>query len=171
MTDDYYVAQLDRESHVRDLQSLYDRCPDFVELVFGQPTHATAAEEDLAFGRNMVYGIYSRDARLIGALEMLRDYPKPNEWWIGLRMLDPNARGHRLGASVCRTTFDWIAQEGARAVWIGVQEKNERAHNFWSRLGFLDVERQPYVASNGYETTVVLMKKSVVQTRMSGPHL
>ena len=89
----------------------------------------------------------------------------------GLLMLDPSARGHGLGARVCRTTFDWIAQEGARAVWIGVQEKNERAHNFWSRLGFVDVERQPYVASNGYETTVVLMKKSVGQTRMSGPHL
>jgi hypothetical protein len=75
IVDDYYVARLNRDDHVRDLQSLYDRCPDYVQLAFGEPAHASAAEEDFAFQRNMVFGIYSRDAELIGVLELMRDYP------------------------------------------------------------------------------------------------
>ena len=160
MIDDYYVARLDRETHVRDLQSLYDRCSDFVELMFGQSSHAGAAEEDFAFGRNLVHGVYSRDGHLIGALQMMRDYPKPDEWWIGLLLLDPKVRGHGLGSRICRTTFDWIANEGGRAVWIAVLEHNARAREFWKRLGFVDMETQPYVSSNGYETSVVLMKRT-----------
>ena len=159
MIDDYYVATLDRDSHARQLQTLYDRCPDFVERVWGEKTYATAAEEDFAFARLVIYGIYSRDGRLIGALEMLRDYPKPDEWWIALLMFDPAARGHGLGARICGTTFDRIAAEGGRAVWIAVQSNNTRAFKFWKRMGFVEKETQPYVASNGYETTVVLMKR------------
>ena len=161
MIDDYYVARLDRELHVRDLQSLYDRCSDFVELHYGKSSHPSAAEEDFAYARSLVHGIYSRDGRFIGALEMMRDYPKPDEWWIGLLMLDPKVRGHGLGTRVCRTTFGWLASEGARAVWIAVQTNNPRARAFWNRIGFAEKETQPYVASNGYETTVVLMKKEL----------
>jgi len=159
LIDDYYVARLDRETHAAQLQSLYDRCSDYVEIAFGQSVHPTAAEEDFVFARNMIFGIYSRDGRLIGVLEMLRDYPKRDEWWIGLLMLDPAARGQGFGARICRTTFDWIAHEGGRAVWIGVLKGSERAYEFWKKIGFVDVESQPYVASNSYETTVVLMKK------------
>lgn len=159
MIDDYYVARLDRETHLRDLQSLYDRCPEFVELTFGTSSHPTAAEEDFAFTRGVVSGIYSRDGHLIGALEWLRDYPKPDEWWIGLLMLEPRVRGHGLGARICHMTFDWIANEGGRAVWIAVLETNPGAQRFWKRMGFEYVETQPWVASNGFETVVSLMKK------------
>ena len=44
-------------------------------------------------------------------------------------------------------------------MWIGVLKGSERAYEFWKKIGFVDVESQPYVASNSYETTVVLMKK------------
>lgn len=161
MIDDYYLAQLDREKHLRDLQSLYDRCSDFVQMAFGTPSHQSAAEEDFAFSRNMVYGIYSREGHLIGALELLRDYPKPDEWWIGLLMLDPAARGQGLGERVCRATLDRIANEGGRVVWLAVLVHNERAHKFWTRMGFVETERQQWVAGNGYESTVVLMKQGI----------
>jgi ribosomal protein S18 acetylase RimI-like enzyme len=159
IVDDYYVARLNRDDHARDLQSLYDRCPDYVQLAFGEPARASAAEEDFAFQRNIVFGIYSRDAEMIGALELMRDYPKADEWWIGLLLLDPRARGAGLGERICRTTFDWIAGEGGRAVWLGVLKPNERAQKFWRNLGFVDVEWQPYVSANGHESMVLLMKR------------
>jgi len=161
LNDDYYVARLDRDTHVRDLQSLYDRCSDYVQLHFGVAAHPTAAEEDFAFGRNMIFGIYSRAGQLVGALEMMRDYPKPDEWWIGMLMLEPQARGQGFGERICKMTFDWIAREGARAVWLAALQGNERANKFWRKVGFVDVEWQPYIASNGYETYVVLMKRDM----------
>lgn len=161
MIDDYYVARLDREAHLRDFQSLYERCSDYHELEFGCPTRPTAADDDFTLARNEVYGIYSQHSELIGALEFLRDYPKPEEWWIGLLMLDPRVRNRGLGARVCRSTFDWIAREGGKAVWISVLEANEAAQRFWLRMGFVEKERQPYVAQNGHESRVVLMKREV----------
>jgi len=162
IVDDYYVARLNRGEHTGDLQALYGRCPDYLRMAFGEPVRATAAEEDFALDRNMIYGIYSRDAELIGALEMLRDYPKPDEWWIGLLMLDPRARGHGLGERICRTTFDWIVREGGRAVWIAVLTHNEPAQRFWTRIGFEEMERQPYVEKNGFESMVILMKRKLL---------
>ena len=159
MSDDYYVSRLEREQHAVDLQKLYEHCTDYVQLEFGVASHPTAAEEDFAFNGIMIFGIYSRDAHLIGVIEMLRDYPKHEEWWIALLMLDPSMRGRGFGERICATTFDWIAREGGRAVWLGVLEPNERAQKFWKRIGFVEVERQPYVARNGHETVVILMKR------------
>jgi RimJ/RimL family protein N-acetyltransferase len=159
--DDYYVARLDREQHTRDLQLLYERCPDYLRTAFGESSRPTAAEEDFAHKGGNIFGIYSRDAELIGVLEFIRDYPKPDEWWIGLLMLDPRARGRGLGARVCRTTIDWMITEGARAVWLAVLAHNEAAHRFWTRLGFVEMERQPWVAANGHESVAILMKQGV----------
>ncbi len=159
MTDDYYVTRMDRELHARDLQSLYERCSDYHEVEFGEPTRPSAAEDDFAFKNNEIYGIYSQRSELIGALELIRNYPKPDEWWIGLLMLDPRARSRGLGERVCRSTFEWAGREGGRAVWIAVQERNERAQRFWKRMGFVEMERQPYVAANGHQSRVILMKR------------
>jgi len=159
--DDYYLAKLDRETHLRDLQSLYDRCSEFVQIEWGVPSHPDAAEQDFAYRGLLIYGIYSRQSELIGVLELIRDYPKPEEWWLALLMLDPAARNHGLGARVCESTVDWIAQEGGRAVWLGAQETNGNAQRFWSRMGFVEKEMQPYVASNGHESRIVLMRREV----------
>jgi len=161
IVDDYYVARLNRDEHAGELQALYERCPDYLRMAFGEPVRATAAEEDFALSRNMIYGIYSRDAEMIGALEMLRDYPKPDQWWIGLLMLDPRARGRGLGPRVCNTTCDWIATEGGSAVWIAVLVQNEAAQRFWKRMGFEEMERQPYVEKNGFESVVILMRRGL----------
>jgi hypothetical protein len=56
IVDDYYLARLNRDDHARELQSLYDRCPDYVQIAFGEPARVSAAEEDFAFQRNMVFG-------------------------------------------------------------------------------------------------------------------
>jgi len=165
LTDDYYVAQLDRETHVRDLQALYDRCPEFVQIEWGSPSNPEAAEQDFKYRGLLIYGIYSRQSELIGVLEMLRDYPKPEEWWLALLMFDARARNRGLGARVCASTLEWIAQQGGRAVWLGAQENNLDAQRFWSRMGFVEKERQPYVASNGHESRIVLMKREVADAR------
>jgi GNAT superfamily N-acetyltransferase len=164
LIDDYYLAKLDRETHARDLQSLYDCCAEFVQIEWGTPSNPHAADEDFAYRGLMIYGIYSRQSELIGVLEMLRDYPNPQEWWLALLMLDPRVRNRGLGARVCASTLDWIAQEGGRAVWLGAQETNVDAQRFWSRMGFVEKERQRYVASNGHESRIVLMKKEVAST-------
>jgi ribosomal protein S18 acetylase RimI-like enzyme len=159
LSDDYFLARLTREAHAAELQALYDRCSDYLEVHFGVPQHPTAAEEDFTDDRNLVYGIYSRQSEMIGVLEMMRDYPKPDEWWIGMLMFDPSSRGRGLGQRVCDSTFDSIRREGGLAVWIAVLEHNERAQKFWKRIGFEEMERQKYVASNGHESRVVLMKR------------
>ena len=165
MTDDFYVSRLDPKLHVADFQALYERCSDYHQLEFGVPTLPTAAADDLAYPNGENYGIYSQRSELIGALELLRNHPKPDEWWIGLLMFDPRARGRGLGTRVCKSTFEWIAREGGRAVWLAVLEHNERAQRFWKSVGFVEKERQDYVSRNGHQSRVILMKIDLLEGR------
>lgn len=70
--------------------------------------------------------------------------------------VSPGHRGPQLG--VATLLFDaviqWARETGADAITLSVHERNERAHAFYRRYGFVDTgERMPY---NLDETTALI---------------
>ncbi len=92
----------------------------------------------------MIYlGIYSPAGRLVGFLTTPPDYPAMGDWYIGLMVLDPDARGRGLGEAVYRAFETWVASQGGRRILLSVVDDNARGRNFWERMGFMPLRVVP----------------------------
>jgi RimJ/RimL family protein N-acetyltransferase len=147
------------------LQALFERCSEFFVLTEGGapgPGHAVAELESRAKGKTdedtFCLGVF-RDDRLVGFVHMTRDYPKPEEWWLGFLILDADVRGGGLGAEVHDALLSWATANGSRVMWLGVLEQNVRAERFWRRMGYRERERQVWVAPNGFQSAIILMSQ------------
>ena len=127
---------------VADLQALLERCEDFEVLVTGAPAAPDAAEKLMAvappghpMAKKQVLGV-RRDGALIGAIDLLRDYPAPGEWYIGLLLLQPDARNNRLGRRIVDALVVWVVRQEGRYLRLAVQDVNVGGARFWRRCGF-----------------------------------
>ncbi len=93
----------------------------------------------------VLQGIYE-EGRMVGIYDLILGFPKPDAWWIGGLMLEPAVRGRGLGREIVDRIAAQAEAAGVRTFWLSVHEQNEPALRFWSRLGFVETERQrPHV--------------------------
>jgi ribosomal protein S18 acetylase RimI-like enzyme len=131
------------EGRAPELQAFYERCRDYFELVIGQPPSPTEAAELLAAvprGKTpedkFVIGLFDAPGHLVGVLDVIRDFPKPREWYLGLLMFEPTLRGQKLGERVYHRLEHWVAAQGGTSLHLIVEEVNPRALRFWQRMEF-----------------------------------
>jgi ribosomal protein S18 acetylase RimI-like enzyme len=125
-----------------DLQGLLERCEDFQVLINGAPAAPDAAVKLLASAppghppeKKQVLGV-RRDGALIGAIDLLQDYPAANEWYLGLLLLEPGARNERLGRRIVDALAVWVVRQDGRYLRLVVQDVNVAGARFWRRCGF-----------------------------------
>jgi ribosomal protein S18 acetylase RimI-like enzyme len=145
------------------LQRLLERSTEFWTLCEGGPPEPGSAAKELAFcfpGRtaedSFSFAVQEGQA-MIAYASVGRDFPKPSEWFLALLVLDPDHRRRGLGPKVHREILDLLAAQGATKLWIAVVTKNEGAVRFWTRLGYVERERQMRVGEAGLESEVILM--------------
>jgi ribosomal protein S18 acetylase RimI-like enzyme len=131
---------------VAALQALHLRCADFVEATTGRPPRDDEAACMLAvlppgktLGDKQALAVI-RDGAMVGVVELLAGYPGPADWYIGLLMLAPEARGAGLGTSVFREVVGRVAEAGGQTLHLVVRDDNPRAIAFWKRHGFTLVD-------------------------------
>lgn len=131
------------ESRSAELQDFYQGCADYFELVTGQPPGPDEAAEllrSLPRGKSQedkfVVGLFDAPGHLVGVLDVIRDYPRPGEWYLGLLMFGPSWRSRGLGERVYRRLEEWIRALGGTAIHLIVQEQSPGALRFWKRMGF-----------------------------------
>ena len=131
----------DSDTHL--LQPLLDRCEDYHQLVYGRPAlpdqaRSIPSERPPGLAPGQAHLIALRDAQggLAGVLEALRDFPAQGEWYIGLLLLAPEARGQGRGEAVLSAYEAHVRANGGRLLRLAVVEHNTAARRFWERMGF-----------------------------------
>ena len=154
------------EAELPALQRLLERCADFEILVTGAPPTSAAAVELMEacpaghpIEKKLVFGV-ERDGDLIGALDLLRDYPKPNEWYLGLLLLAPDMRKGGTGAKIIEAVRAWVRAQGGRTIHLTVQSQNPDGERFWTKMGFQPVGKAIQVLEN--QTNEVLRMELVL---------
>ncbi len=149
------------------LVTLFEHCADFFLLIDGEPPAPAAAHDlfsDLPPGKSpadkSVIGLWNDAGSLIGVIDMVRGYPEPGEWFVGLLLLHPAERGRGLGESIYRAFEAWATSEGAASIGLAVVEGNTRACQFWTRLGFQETRRTPPRRFGQREWPVIYMRRS-----------
>jgi ribosomal protein S18 acetylase RimI-like enzyme len=151
------------------LEILCRECTEFFELVQGQPGGTDTAAEilgplpsNVTSGAKRVFGL-ERGNELIGVVELLAGFPLPNEWYVGLLLLRPDARSAGAGTLVWEDLRKRITIEGATAVRLIVQKQNSGARRFWERQGFA-VEKEMVAKVGKLESQAWLLRLSLVLT-------
>jgi ribosomal protein S18 acetylase RimI-like enzyme len=139
---EYSIRQLSQDDSGA-LQELFLLCEDYFIIVEGQGPAANEAEEELQPnppglppGQRDLLGIVGPGGQLVGFLEGLRGYPDVSTWWIGILLLIPEVRSQGLGRELVAGFARYARANGAGAIMLGVVEDNERAHEFWTKIGF-----------------------------------
>ena len=148
------------------LQSLFEQSSDFFELTTGLPPAPAevqslfvALPEGKTYDDKHVISLFSKPHGLIGVIDVVRDYPEPGSWWIGLMLLRPSLRGRGMGSRVFRDFVDWAAGRGARAIYLSVKTQNAGATRFWRRLGFQIEETRLPARLGARDSVVVVMRR------------
>lgn len=147
LVTDYVIRYLTL-ADTASVQSLYERCADYIELVTGNKPGPVAAQHiftELPAGKTyndkLLIGIFTPDDKLIGIIDAIRNYPTEGEWYLNLLLLDPQERNRGLGEKIYHIFAEWAMMQGAQAISLTVLAQNTRAQRFWQRLGFEAIER------------------------------
>jgi len=138
------------EKDTAALQGLCDACADYHVLIEGQPAGPDEALNQLmelppgkALEDKFFFGLFTPRPRLCGALDLLRNFREPGEWYLGLLLFEPGVRGQGLGERVLRAAEDWARAQGARRMRLACAEQNEAGRRFWERQGYREDRRFP----------------------------
>lgn len=136
------VVKLGAED-VPALRALVERCHAFMTLVYGavEPDSAEQILEGLPPDKTLedkfVFGLYAEgNQRLLALLDVVRGFPEPDEWIIGMLLVDPDHRRAGLGARLIAAFEQWARGQGAAGLRLVVQEQNPDALRFWQRQGY-----------------------------------
>jgi ribosomal protein S18 acetylase RimI-like enzyme len=64
-------------------------------------------------------------------------------WHVRHIDLLPEAQGRGWGARLMAALLAELAARGSNGIWIGLDNRNERARRFYTRLGFQPIEGAP----------------------------
>ena len=134
---------------VPELQALLERAADYFAVHEGRPPAPTEAEDDwdgvpdgTPRGHKQLFGLFAPG--LVAVAEVVRDWPRPQTWIIGLLLLEPAIRRRGAGAAIVAGIDTWAARSGAERLRVAVKLVNPGGLAYWERLGY---ERVPVDAT------------------------
>jgi ribosomal protein S18 acetylase RimI-like enzyme len=156
------------EKDTAALQALCEACTEFHVLIEGRPARPDEAQHlmaELPPGKTLTdkffFGLFTPRPRLCGALDLLRGYREPDEWYLGLLLLEPAARGQGLGGRVVRAAEAWVRSQGGRLMRLAVAEQNEGGLRFWERQGYRVEKRFPPRRMGERDTVLLELKREL----------
>lgn len=149
----------------KEVMQVFKANQAYFEIVEGKMPDQSSLEEfftDIPPGKSLsdksLFGIFEAN-QLIGVLDLLKNYPDQQTWFLGLLMLSDH-KGKGIGRAVVQFACKEAAQYGAKYLRIGVIEDNVDAMGFWRAMGFVMVKTtQPMQFGQKWSRVHVLMKK------------
>jgi GNAT superfamily N-acetyltransferase len=146
---------------IRTVQTLFEKCLDYMLLVDGHAAEPDAVEEEFftvppgnSPDDKFVHGILNQQNDLVGILDAIQRYPDTTTWWIGLLLFKPEVRSLGIGQKVMEGFTEYVRARGSQAIMLGVVEENKHAALFWTTSSQpytdLDYHRDPNPNPHSY---------------------
>ena len=135
--DGFNVRALE-ERDIPALQALFDEDAEYFEIN-GRAFPVEEVRDALPPGRtrdDKFLFVLERDGRCEGILDLIRGYPEPDIWHLGLIFLSKRVRGGGEGRRCLRALYDWVRAQGGSVLRLGVVEPNVKARHLYATEGF-----------------------------------
>lgn len=144
------IRSLHREQDFAFATQVFEKAADYVELERGMRPSAETVKEffegcppTMTLHDKLVLGILDDQGNGLGVIDLLRGYPEPGDWYIGLLMLDPAARASGVGKRALDWVVEFARENGVRRLLVCALEENSRGRAFWAREGFVHLRTIP----------------------------
>ncbi len=156
----FILKEID-SNYDKELLKLFEQCTDYFELVEGEVPKDTndfflSFPPSNSIEDKINLGLFKEDT-LIGAVDIIKDYPEEKEWIIGLMIIDKDYRKAGLGRYVHDLIKTMAKNLGAKKLRIGVAEQNLSALEFWKTLGYKEIKITEPMKIGIKESRVIVM--------------
>lgn len=148
--------------HHNDALDLVQRAHDYVSLEIGRSPDRAYVEDffratppDIPPSHLHHYGI-RKNSKLAGMVGIAEGYEFPEDWWIGLLLIDPAFRNKGIGRKVVQNIQHRARRRGIKALKLSVLYANPKGLKFWLREGFVHHRDAPATATSDGHDRVVL---------------
>lgn len=162
MRDEIILSPITQTQHSDDALDLAMRAADYTTLEVGYAPDDTyirdfftAVPPDLKPDCLMHFGIMEGPA-MVGMICIAEGYEYPDDWWIGLVLLDPAFRGQGVGRKVISDIKERAQVRDVNYLKLAVLAANPRALKFWHREGFAHHRDAPATPESDGHDRIVL---------------
>ena len=162
MTGAITLTPITLAEHSADALDLATRAADYVTLEIGYAPDETyvkdfftAAPPDLGPGC-LLHDAVMQGPAMVGMICIAEGYEYPDDWWIGLMLIDPAFRNQSIGHSVVGMVKERAKRRKINMIKLAVLMANPRALKFWHCEGFRHHRDAPATASSDGHDRVVL---------------
>jgi len=140
---EFNIIPIDPTHHRQMVRNLFDRADDYVMLEKGLAVSEEDVEDffhetpqGLSSESCRHFGMRQDDGLLVAIASMSIGYPKSDDAYIGLLLIDPEHRRHGLGGTFLQHLLQLAEQDDASRMFIAVLYENRSGRAFWNRQGF-----------------------------------
>ncbi|MFK7764162.1 MAG: GNAT family N-acetyltransferase [Roseobacter sp.] len=162
MRGEISLQPITQQGYFIDALDLATRAEDYVVLEVGHaPDDAfiqdffTATPPGLDQDCLIHFGMMEGTA-MAGMIGIARGYEYPDDWWIGLMLIDPAFRNQRIGHKVMTKVKQRARADEVNMLKLAVLCANPRALKFWTREGFTHHRDAPATPESDGHDRVVL---------------
>jgi GNAT superfamily N-acetyltransferase len=165
---DGYNVRRTIEADEAGIQELFEADPDYFEIVQGAPPGPSEFQSlilELAPGKTyddkFVYTILDADEKISAVVDIHRNYPEDDIWFVGLLFVARDLRRTGLGGRLVEAICSHVAAHDGHAVRIAVAKKNRPAIRFWVHVGFRWLYTAERTRSQSAPLTLDVMERAV----------
>lgn len=161
---DFLFKEIDESFEPQTLE-LFQACGDFFSLTSGEvPIDAHDFFKDLPPGKSYdekhLIGVFD-DEKLVGAIDIVEDYPREKEWIIGFVLVHPDYRRQGLGTKIFEILGEIVKENRGKYLRVGVQIQNEAGLKFWYDCGFEEKFTSDPILMGKLESRVVVLNRKL----------
>lgn len=131
----------------RDAFGEQNRAEDMEEYV-GRTYGEVQQRQELEDPKNAAL-VVERDGVLIGFAQLRRDADSVE---IARFYVDRTHHGEGIAQELMQRCVEVARDLGAKALWLGVWERNPRAIRFYEKCGFVDIGSHPFLVGSDLQT-------------------
>lgn len=163
-----YHSRLIDSHDLSKLQKMLEKCNDYFNLVYKRDSNISDSTgifneipDNKSIEDKFLIGIFNDNKDIIGVIDIIKDYPELNTWYLGLMLIDPDYRNSSLGRSVFDDTEEWSIDLGAKKIRLGVVEQNNKGLNFWTKVGFKSIKTVEKTLES-VKSKIIIMEKVLI---------
>jgi len=166
ITNEIIIETIELKTHQKEVQALFEASSEFILLTEGKlPSNDAAVEYFSDFPPSktiddkVCLGIFNQNNHLIGIVDLIYNYPDENVCFVGLFLIHPDFRSEKVGKTVFSRIEKHIKNEGFNEIRLAVVKENIKGYQFWKKINYIDLMKQPYQVADRTTEILVMNKK------------
>lgn len=148
---------------------IYKSNRDYFMLSSGHPASIQNCLDDLeqippdVDREKKTFSAFIKDGKTIAVVEFLEGCPKDDECWLGILLVHQDFQGKGIGREIVEAVLDAAAMCNFSLLQLGVIDCNQKAYQFWKKLGFEKVRERKIKQGDGMIWNIIVMKKTLLR--------